>query len=108
MYRIRATVAGTTDYFQANSLSSPKTISVNAGTTYEVKINTKVNGIWSGFTDPVEFTSLPVNLILENVNPEGSLLKNSNTAEKAKMTPYKYFINVTCLIYLKEMHYPEK
>ncbi len=57
-YRILYYVSGTTDNQFITASSSPASIPVQPATTYTVRVKTLVNGVWSSYSDPVEFTSL--------------------------------------------------
>ncbi len=79
-YRILYYETGTTDNQFLTALSSPATIAVQPSTTYTVKVKSWINGVWSSYSNPVEFTSAvapPVAPAIASLNSNNLVIKES-------------------------------
>lgn len=56
-YRIMYRVDGSLSYIYVDTYFSPRTISVLPETTYEVRVASRVAGIWYPYTSPVKFST---------------------------------------------------
>ncbi len=78
-YRILYYETGTTDNQFLSASSSPASIPVQPATTYTLRVKSLVNGVWSSYSDAVEFTSLAgVQQIADNITITNI---GSNTAD---------------------------
>jgi uncharacterized iron-regulated protein len=57
LYRIVYHETGTQNYQAVTTLAGPVTITVAPGTSYNLRMRTLIDGQWSSFTAPVQFTS---------------------------------------------------
>lgn len=98
MYRLRFNVLGSTSYFYSNVYTSPYTKQLlEANTTYECCITTKIGSVYSPYSSPVTFTTTIDNsVIATNLRMVGTPTSSSATVawDGSGATSYQLRLNI--------------